>query len=65
MVLIYLLEDTPRQAAIERLHRALSAGALHSEIGEVFDFADFSAAHDAVQTGTRTGAVLLRTGPES
>lgn len=65
MVLIYLLEDAPRQAAIERLHRALSAGALHSEIGEVFDFADFSAAHDAVQTGTRTGAVLLRTGPES
>jgi NADPH2:quinone reductase len=65
MVLIYLLEDAPRQAAIERLHSALSAGALHSEIGEVFDFADFSAAHDAVQTGTRTGAVLLRTGVES
>ena len=65
LTLIYLLQDAPRQAAIFRLHQALSEGSLRSEISETFDFTEFSRAHEAVETGARAGAVLLRTGDES
>ncbi|MFK7938740.1 MAG: NADPH:quinone reductase [Roseovarius sp.] len=61
IVLIYLLPDAQRHAAITRLHAALGAGGLRAEIGAVYDLAEAAIAHDAVMMPGRTGAVLLRT----
>ncbi|MEM6759053.1 MAG: NADPH:quinone reductase [Pseudomonadota bacterium] len=59
IVLIYILADGPRSAAIDRLHDALNAGALQSPIGQIFPLADCALAHEAVERGGRSGATLL------
>lgn len=59
ITLIYILPDALRQTAIERLHRALTEGALVPEIHAHFALEDCAAAHDAVMTPGRAGAVLL------
>ena len=60
--LIYILPAPERQAAIERLHAALQAGALTPAIGAHFALEDCAAAQDAVMTPGRAGAVLLDIG---
>lgn len=61
ITLIYILPEPERQAAIERLHAALRAGALHPEIDRVLPLAKAAEAHQAVMTPGRAGAVLLKT----
>ncbi len=60
IVLIYLLARAPRDAAIARLHDAFMAGALSCPVAQVFDLAQTAAAHEAVEDGTRDGAILIR-----
>jgi len=62
ITLIYILPDAPRRAMIERLHAALTCGALVPDIAARYPLEDCAAAHDAVLTPGRAGAVLLETG---
>ncbi|MCZ7675452.1 MAG: NADPH:quinone reductase [Roseovarius sp.] len=59
ITLVYILPDTARRAAIARLHAALAEGALRPAIDRILPLADAAAAHDAVLTPGRRGAVLL------
>jgi NADPH:quinone reductase len=59
VVLVYILEDAPRAAAIEKLHAALSAGALVPAVHEIMPLADAAKAHERVMRAGRNGAVLL------
>lgn len=61
MALIYLLPMGARQAAIARLHSAMSDGALTLPVQEIFALEHAAAAHQAVEAGGRTGGVLVRT----
>ena len=63
IILIYILADAPRAAAIQRLHDALTAGALDSPIAHRFDLADCHLAHEAVAHGARDGSILLKIAP--
>jgi NADPH2:quinone reductase len=60
MALVYILTPAQRSDAIDRLTRALAAGALHSPIAATFDLADTAAAHEMVESGVRDGSVLVR-----
>ncbi len=60
ITLIYILPYVQRAAAIQHLHRALSAGALKPAIDTVYGLEDCAKAHEAVMTPGRAGAVLLR-----
>ncbi|MCE8515632.1 NADPH:quinone reductase [Ruegeria pomeroyi] len=60
--LVYLLDASNRQAAIDRVHAALTSGALSCPIQETFDLDATAAAHEAVERGARNGAILVRTG---
>lgn len=62
IILIYLLPLAARNARIALLHRALTEGALHCPVAQVFSLADCAAAHDAVLAGGRAGAVLVECG---
>ncbi|MCM2563890.1 NADPH:quinone reductase [Lutimaribacter sp. EGI FJ00015] len=59
ILLIYLLPDGPRQAAIDALHRAIGEGALSPAIHAAFPLADCVGAHECIEAGNRAGAVLL------
>jgi NADPH2:quinone reductase len=59
ITLIYILPDAPRQTAITRLHKALEAGTLKPAIAARYSLKECAAAHDAVMTPGRAGAVLL------
>ncbi|WP_417728373.1 NADPH:quinone reductase [Roseovarius sp.] len=59
ITLIYILPDAAREAAIARLHHALETGALRPEIAARYPLAECAAAHEAVMTPGRAGAVLL------
>lgn len=61
MLLIYLLPRPARKAAIAKLHRALTDNALTCPIDAVFPLRDCANAHDLVQVGNRSGAVLVET----
>ncbi|MEM7732775.1 MAG: NADPH:quinone reductase [Pseudomonadota bacterium] len=61
ITLIYILPPPARKHAIKQLHAALSSGGLIPRIDQIYDFEDCAAAHDAVMTAGRKGAVLLRT----
>ena len=63
IVLVYLLTQTERDAAIAPLTAALTDGALHSPVEKVFALEDAAAAHEAVEAGGRAGAILLSTRP--
>lgn len=60
LILIYLLPKAPRDAAIQRLHKALADGALECPVARVFDLSEAAAAHRAVEAGSRDGGVLVR-----
>ncbi|WP_432817119.1 NADPH:quinone reductase [Sulfitobacter sp. JB4-11] len=59
ILLIYLLPDSPRAAAIAKLHDALTAGALESPVDGIFPLARTAAAHEAVEAADRVGATLI------
>ncbi|MDK3075078.1 NADPH:quinone reductase [Sedimentitalea sp. JM2-8] len=61
IALIYLLTPTQRAQTIARLTDALTEGALHCPIQRIYPLTDCAAAHVAVETGQRTGAILLQT----
>ena len=59
IVLIYLLAQSERRAAITHLHAALNAGALACPVAEVYPLGDTARAHAAVEAGNRAGAILV------
>jgi NADPH2:quinone reductase len=61
VVLIYLQPENARATAIKKLHSALAAGALVCPIQKVLPLQDCATAHELVQAGNRTGAVLIET----
>lgn len=63
MALIYLLTPPQRATTVAYLNQALTDGALHCPIDTVFPLEQCAAAHVAVETGGRAGAVLVATAP--
>lgn len=61
MALIYLLPLPQRQQAITKLHKALTDGALTCPIQAIVPMQDCAHAHELVEAGGRSGAVLLQT----
>lgn len=59
ILLIYLLPHDQRAMAITHLHNALMEGALTCPVAQTFPLADTAAAHEAVEAGARTGAILV------
>ena len=59
IVLIYILDDPARQAAIARLHDALAAGALDVACHAIVPMDQAARAHEMVMTPGRAGGVLL------
>lgn len=59
IVLIYILQDAERQAAIARLTAAVQAGTLRPAIHARFALEDCATAHETVMRPGRAGAVLL------
>ena len=59
IILIYLLPKPARDAAITRLHDAFGAGALDCPVQQVFALSECIAAHEAVEAGGRSGAILV------
>lgn len=60
IILVYLLTEQQRAAAIAKMESALSDGALSFEIQKVYNISEACAAHEAVEAGAREGAVLLQ-----
>lgn len=61
MALIYLLTPAQRQETVATLTRALKDGALQCPVENVYAMQDCAAAHEAVEAGNRTGAILIDT----
>ena len=59
-ILIYILPLPERRAAIAHLHNALAQNALSCPIQHVFALEDAPHAHEAVEKGGRSGAVLVK-----
>ncbi len=60
ITLIYILPLAEREAAIARLHGAFADGALRLETPNVFALEEAASAHNLVEAGGRTGAVLVK-----
>ncbi|WP_300064629.1 NADPH:quinone reductase [uncultured Roseobacter sp.] len=59
IVLIYLLSPPQRQGAVSALHKALTEQAISCPVQSVFSLADTALAHETVERGGRTGAILV------
>ncbi|MFK7746463.1 MAG: NADPH:quinone reductase [Roseobacter sp.] len=59
IVLIYILSETERARAIDKLHQALKTGALTCPVAEIYPLAQTVQAHEAVELAQRVGAVLV------
>lgn len=59
IALIYLLDREERTAAIDKLHGALKADALECPIQSVMPLSEVARAHESVEAGNRSGAVLI------
>lgn len=59
IILVYLLTETERSAAIEKTHQALRENALSCPVEQTFALADTIKAHEAVEAGARAGAILV------
>ncbi|MFK7837029.1 MAG: NADPH:quinone reductase [Sulfitobacter sp.] len=59
IILIYLLPLAERQERIDRLHKALTEGALTCPVEQIFALDQTVAAHEAVEAGGRAGAILI------
>lgn len=60
IVLIYILEAAPRAVAIDKLHAALTEGALTPAIHQIMPLEDAAKAHERVMAPARNGALLLK-----
>ena len=60
IILIYLLPKPERDAMIAKLHSALDADALSCPVERIYPLEDCVAAHEAVEAGGRTGAILVK-----
>lgn len=60
LVLVYLLSETEREAAIGNLTDLLERKALDIRISEVLPLEEGARAHDIIATGKRAGSVLLK-----
>jgi NADPH2:quinone reductase len=59
IILVYLLRKQERDAAIGLLHDALEQNALNCPTERIFPLAQTAQAHEAVETGQRSGAILV------
>lgn len=59
MALVYILTHRARAGAIDRLHRALTQGALTCPVHLTVPLPDISTAHECVEEGRRKGSVLI------
>jgi NADPH:quinone reductase len=59
--LVYLMPPDLRTRATAEITRMLEAGALIHNVAQTFDLADIAAAHEAVESGTVMGNVVVRT----
>ena len=59
ITLVYILNPPERQAAIRRIHREIASGGLVPSIDGKFKLPECAAAHEAVMTPGRAGAVIL------
>lgn len=59
IMLIYLLPQSTRDALIDKLHRALGAGALTCPVAHIYPLDQAAAAHEAIEAGGHDGAILL------
>ncbi len=60
VILIYLLPKPERDAHIAKLHRALETGGLSCPVERIYALTECIAAHEAVEAGGRTGAILVK-----
>lgn len=60
IVLVYLLNDMERAAAINTLTPLLEQNALDLRVSKLLDLTDCAAAHDIIAAGDRAGSVILR-----
>ncbi|WP_269584961.1 NADPH:quinone reductase [Roseibium sp. Sym1] len=60
LVLVYLLSEAERAAAVGNLSDLLEKNALTFRISDVLDLADCAKAHDIIAAGERAGSVLLK-----
>jgi NADPH:quinone reductase len=58
--LVYILTPEERVETIQRLTTALAEGALSCPVEQVFALPDCARAHEAVEAGGRTGAILVK-----
>lgn len=59
VLLIYLLPQPQRNAAIKRLHDALNRGALICPVESTFSLTECAKAHETVEAAGRDGAILV------
>lgn len=59
ILLIYLLPQAERDVMIAHLHAALAEGALTCPVERIYPLSETIAAHEAVEAGGRTGAILI------
>lgn len=59
IALIYVLTPKERHLAITQLHSALAEGALRCPVQTVFPLSETPSAHEAVENGQRSGAILI------
>lgn len=60
IALVYILTDQERRESIDLLTKSLTDGALDCPVDQVFDLPECAAAHEAVERGNRSGAILVR-----
>ncbi len=58
-LIVYLLDERQRTAAIEKLHHWLALGALKHSIAASFPLADTAAAHELVESADKMGSVIV------
>ena len=59
ILLIYLLPKPERDTMIDKLHTALTEGALNCPVERIYPLDETTTAHEAVEAGGRTGAILV------
>jgi NADPH2:quinone reductase len=59
MMLVYLLDQADRQRAVLAIDRWLKNGSISEHIAHQFPLADTAKAHEAVEKGGKSGAVIL------
>ncbi|MGC1503390.1 MAG: NADPH:quinone reductase [Sulfitobacter sp.] len=60
ILLIYLLPQTERDVMIDKLHASFAEGALTCPVERIYSLDETITAHEAVEAGGRTGAILVK-----